>query len=742
MAKKPSITTVASGYQSTTTINDNTQNLRNAFDNTLSLDGSSPNAMQADLDMNSNDILNVKSISADELIIDNLNLSTVVEDTAAYATSAAASATSATASSTAAAASYDSFDDRYLGAKATAPTLDNDGNALLTGALYWNTTSSQMFVRSSSAWINYEATSVAAAATATTQASTATAQAAIATTQAGLASTARTGAETARDAAFGNANVYASTAAGLAATTNGQQFQVVVGSDIVRYQNTSGTAVEVARYPNTAAIQAITDIIDEEFAFGDYAYIVRDEAGYVSLGVKNDGTVVADTVEAETFRGQLEVFPVVENNGVTPVLTINDPVGRTAFEVQPDGSVSVASLSSPMINGGYAQSSLRANIGSGTYDTEITYFTNTGQSLATGRTPAVTRTQEYDNVGFAARSTSPTSFLSLTAANCSQGGDAEPPMFGAMGSIKELVQRENGLSYTDQLYKLVATDNSNGSWAIAALSKGTQWYNTALSQATSAKSLAIAEYKTFLVGGVFWTQGEADSGNGYSYYLNAIKTLATDYNTDFKAITGQTKDIHFITYQLGSTTANKHVALAQLQASIDSSLIHLACPMYQFDYDGDGVHITADSSKWLGGYYGLVYKRVAVDGVVWTPTRPMSSVVSGNFVNVKFHLMVKPLVIDTVLIPAQTNYGFTLVDSSNNPLTISSVAVSGPDTVKIVASATIPAGAKLRYGFNTAVNKGGGYVSGCGNLRDSQGQIVTYYSRPLHNWSVFFELSL
>ena len=66
---------------------------------------------------------------------------------------AAASQTAAGSSATAAAASYDSFDDRYLGAKSSDPSVDNDGNALLTGALYWNTTSSEMRVYSGSAWI-------------------------------------------------------------------------------------------------------------------------------------------------------------------------------------------------------------------------------------------------------------------------------------------------------------------------------------------------------------------------------------------------------------------------------------------------------------------------------------------------------------------------------------------------------------------------------------------------------------
>lgn len=51
------------------------------------------------------------------------------------------------------------------------------------------------------------------------------------------------------DTAFVNANVYANTSAGLAATTNGQQFQVVDVIETIRYVNNSGVAVEVARYP-------------------------------------------------------------------------------------------------------------------------------------------------------------------------------------------------------------------------------------------------------------------------------------------------------------------------------------------------------------------------------------------------------------------------------------------------------------------------------------------------------------
>ena len=74
MAKKPSINNITTGYTSAEAINENFQNVRNAFDNTLSLDGSTPNAMGADLNMDSNDILNVGEINVQGLSIAGVNI--------------------------------------------------------------------------------------------------------------------------------------------------------------------------------------------------------------------------------------------------------------------------------------------------------------------------------------------------------------------------------------------------------------------------------------------------------------------------------------------------------------------------------------------------------------------------------------------------------------------------------------------------------------------------------------------
>jgi hypothetical protein len=73
---------------------------------------------------------------------------------ASSAGAAASSAGAALTSANNAAASYDAFDDRFLGAKTSDPTVDNDGNPLITGALYFNSVQNAMKVYNGTAWQN------------------------------------------------------------------------------------------------------------------------------------------------------------------------------------------------------------------------------------------------------------------------------------------------------------------------------------------------------------------------------------------------------------------------------------------------------------------------------------------------------------------------------------------------------------------------------------------------------------
>jgi len=78
--------------------------------------------------------------------------STSATNAATSATAAQTAQTAAEAAKTAAETAADNFDDTYLGAKASDPTVDNDGDALTAGDLYFNTGSNELKVYNGSSW--------------------------------------------------------------------------------------------------------------------------------------------------------------------------------------------------------------------------------------------------------------------------------------------------------------------------------------------------------------------------------------------------------------------------------------------------------------------------------------------------------------------------------------------------------------------------------------------------------------
>jgi len=93
------------------------------------------------LGLNNIYICNTTHTSTGDLLADTANWDILLD-----AAAAAASAAAALVSANNAAASFTSFDNRYLGAKASDPTLNNSGGALIDGAQYFNTTLNRMKV--------------------------------------------------------------------------------------------------------------------------------------------------------------------------------------------------------------------------------------------------------------------------------------------------------------------------------------------------------------------------------------------------------------------------------------------------------------------------------------------------------------------------------------------------------------------------------------------------------------------
>ena len=95
------------------------------------------------------------------LLVDAVSAATSATNAAASAVTAEGHKDDAETAKTAAelaesnaATTYDNFDDRYLGAKSADVLVDNDGDALITGALYFNSTDGDMRVYNGTAWIN------------------------------------------------------------------------------------------------------------------------------------------------------------------------------------------------------------------------------------------------------------------------------------------------------------------------------------------------------------------------------------------------------------------------------------------------------------------------------------------------------------------------------------------------------------------------------------------------------------
>ena len=102
---------------------------------------------------------NSASTSAASALTSANSASTSQIAAATSAASASTSASSALTSANSAAASYDQFDDRYLGAKSSFPTLDNDGNTLAVGAIFFYTVDNNMYAWNGTTWIVFTSAS-------------------------------------------------------------------------------------------------------------------------------------------------------------------------------------------------------------------------------------------------------------------------------------------------------------------------------------------------------------------------------------------------------------------------------------------------------------------------------------------------------------------------------------------------------------------------------------------------------
>jgi len=213
-------------------------------------------------------------------------------------TNASNSASAAATSEANAAASYDNFDDRYLGAKSTAPTVDNDGDALIVGALYFNSTTNIMNVYGSGGW---QSAGSAVNGTSDRQTYTATAG------QTVFAATYDTG----------YVDVY----------LNG--VKLIAGTD---FTATNGTSITLA---SGAAVNDVVDIVAYgTFVLADHYTKLQSDARYVEVAgdtMTGGLNVTGGSVGIGTSSPAAELH--INQSGGTPEIRLSDGTHAAMFKM-------------------------------------------------------------------------------------------------------------------------------------------------------------------------------------------------------------------------------------------------------------------------------------------------------------------------------------------------------------------------------------------------------------------------
>ncbi len=418
MAKKPTVTTLQSGFNSTEVLNENFENIRDAFDNTLSLDGSTPNAMQADLDLNGNNL-----IGATGLLINGTDYLADVEAAKAAALVAQAAAelaennaetaeVNAEASETAAGLSATAAATSATNAGASETAASASATASATSATNSATSASQAATSASAAAVS-EGNAATSETNAANSATSASGSASTATTQASAASVSATNAATsASNAATSATNAAASQAAAATSETNAAASESTVTTSATNAATSEANAATSASTATTQATNAATSASTASTSATNAATSETNAASSASSAASSatsaqaskDAALAALDSFDDRYLGQKVSDPTLDNDGnalVAGALYFNTTDGIMKVY---DGSVwlaAYASLSGALIATNNLSDVLdvtasRTNLGLGTAATTA----STDYATAAQGALAVSAVQPNDSPSF------------------------------------------------------------------------------------------------------------------------------------------------------------------------------------------------------------------------------------------------------------------------------------------------------------------------------------------------------
>lgn len=476
-----------------------------------------------------------------------------------------------------------------------------------------------------------------------------------------------------------------------------------------------------------------------------FYHVERDTLS--SLKVATNGVVTAVSTTTVTAATRSALITTFAGNSSLPF------TGKGFFSAFDDGSFSTTDIEN------FARDVATLMVALGRVSQmagDMRYGIIIGQSLSVGGgsdAAAISTTPIYSAL------TQGRGVISANQSNVSP--ETQGDKLGILRALSELtvespasgLANQVGKLYRDSVpgsdaHDLVLTDWGKGATFYSGLKKTTQPYANSLTAIRDARKISpIYRSGSFLVPGIICVHGEGD-GSSATYQAD-IEQWQSDYETDIKAITGQTGTIPIFHSQPSAWTSPLNLNTATALSPYAILAAHVAnptksvlvCPKYILPYS-DGVHLTSAGYRKLGEYYGKAWYQHIVQGVQWQPLRPVSVVRSGATITVSFTGRVGNLVLDNVAITDPGNFGFEWAQTGGTARTISTVALSGDSTQVIVTLSGdpgTPTTQRLRYAYTGTVGNSGGPTTGPrGCLRDSETMLGAASGEALYDWCVHF----
>ncbi len=539
-----------------------------------------------------------------------------------------------------------------------------------------------------------------------------------------------------------------------ASLTSVVAFPLVAGTyTLVRYSVSGTTYTKVATYTATIAAGEVgTAVTLTPARFGQTAIPLNPgEAIQVSGGSMMPVTTgTADGLGWSTSAG---LAATTISNPAWSTAAILQVQINIAYAVQPVTAQAVITLQSqvaPLVQPNPALWAAAA---------EIVHFIIYGQSLSRGQcntlnnTTALTYALRWNggvrsDDGGSDVAANHASFTGLK--ETSSAPNAETPASGMARMLAQLFLAD-GIDVTSWNRAWLFSAPGQGATAASGLIPGTGPFTRLTADITYAPAAAATYGKpTYAPQLVCYEQGQQDyaAGTSATVWANLVEQIRTGVQSQAQTTASQPSLVmpmllSQVSSHLQYSVAYPNIALQQL-ALHTNQYYCVACPEYPLPpYTASPPHLTASGYEWMGAYWAVAYYNWIIKGVKPKAMAPISVVRNGNSLIATYPVATgKKLVIDTTQVAAQTNYGFSVVNASGSPVTISNARLVGNNQIAFDCASTPAAGWLLRAGFT---DTSGGTVFGKTNLRDNAGDTLTYVGSAtlgtvaMHNWALCSE---